>query len=103
MARKRVLFLAEGATMAHFTRPLALAEALDSTRYDIFFHAPSRFSPYLLNKPFATGELATMPGEQFLANLSRGALLFPPDVIRRYVKQDQKLLSSIRPNLVIGD
>ncbi|MBZ5617419.1 MAG: glycosyl transferase family 1 [Acidobacteriia bacterium] len=103
MTRKRILFLAEGATMAHFTRPLVLAEALDRRRYDIFFYAPSRFSAYLSDKPFATGELETMPGEQFLANLSKGAPLFPPDIVRRYVKQDQDLISSIRPDLIVGD
>jgi UDP:flavonoid glycosyltransferase YjiC (YdhE family) len=103
MARKRILFLAEGATMAHFVRPLVLSEALDTDRYDIFFYAPSRFSHFLLNKPFTIGELATMPGEQFLANLSRGASLFPPDVVRKYVKHDRDLISSIRPSLVIGD
>lgn len=103
MARKRILFLAEGATMAHFVRPLVLADALDPARYEIFFSAPSRFSPYLLNKPFVTGELATMPGEQFLTNLSKGALLFPQDVVRRYVKEDRELISRVKPDLVVGD
>jgi UDP:flavonoid glycosyltransferase YjiC (YdhE family) len=44
-----------------------------------------------------------MPGERFLANLSKGKLLFPPDVIRDYVKQDRELISGIRPDLVVGD
>ncbi|MDR3702208.1 MAG: glycosyltransferase [Candidatus Sulfopaludibacter sp.] len=103
MARKRILFLAEAATMAHFVRPLVLSEALDPHRYEIFFYAPSQFSPYMKNKPFATGELAAMPGEQFLANLAKGAPLFPPDVVRRYVREDRELISRIRPALVVGD
>ena len=37
MSRKRILFLAEGATMAHFVRPLALADSLDTSRYDVYF------------------------------------------------------------------
>jgi UDP:flavonoid glycosyltransferase YjiC (YdhE family) len=103
MSRKRIIFLAEGATMAHFVRPLALAESLDPDRYEIYFYAPHRFSRYLRNKPFAVGELATMPGEQFLANIDRGAPLFPTEVLRGYVKQERELFSSIRPDLVIGD
>jgi UDP:flavonoid glycosyltransferase YjiC (YdhE family) len=103
MSRRRILFLAEGATMAHFVRPLALADALDTSRYDIHFYAPSRFSGYLKGKPFALGELRSMPGEQFLENTSRGAPVFPADVIRGYVKQDRELMRSIKPDLVIGD
>ncbi len=103
MPRKRILFLAEGATMAHFVRPLVLAESLDPARYDVCFYAPSRFAPYLLNKSFRLGELDTMPGERFLANIGKGAPSFPPDVIRGYVKRDCELIGSIAPDLVIGD
>jgi UDP:flavonoid glycosyltransferase YjiC (YdhE family) len=103
MSRTRILFLAEGATMAHFVRPLVLAEALDPQQYEVHFHAPARFSAYLRNKPFQTGGLATMPGERFLANIGKGAPVFPPDVIRAYVKQDRQLIESVRPHLVIGD
>jgi UDP:flavonoid glycosyltransferase YjiC (YdhE family) len=103
MSRKRILFLAEGATMAHAVRPLVLANSLDPAQYDIYFYAPSRFSHYLKDKPFTSGELKTMPGEQFLANIDRGAPPFPLDVIRNYVKQDRELIRGIEPDLVIGD
>jgi UDP:flavonoid glycosyltransferase YjiC (YdhE family) len=103
MARRRILFLAEGATMAHFVRPLALAEALDSRRHEIFFYAPARFAPYLKNKPFAIGELASMPGELFLANIAKGAPLFPSTVIRGYVEEERRLFQELQPDLVIGD
>jgi UDP:flavonoid glycosyltransferase YjiC (YdhE family) len=103
MSRKRIVFLAEGATMAHFVRPLALAESLDTDRYEVFFCAPPRFSRYLQNKPFVIGELASMPGEQFLANIAKGAPLFPTQVLRSYVKQERELFANIRPDLVIGD
>lgn len=89
--------------MAHFVRPLALADTLDTSRYDVHFYAPSRFFGYLQDKPFAIGELRTMPGERFLENTSRGAPVFPADVIRGYVKQDRELIASIAPDLVIGD
>jgi UDP:flavonoid glycosyltransferase YjiC (YdhE family) len=103
MPRKRILFLAEGATMAHFVRPLVLADSLDTAQYDIYFYAPARFSPYLRHKSFKVGELKTMPGEQFLANIGKGAPAFPADVIRDYVKGDRELIRSIGPDLIIGD
>ena len=89
--------------MAHFVRPLALADSLDSSRYDVHFYAPSRFSRYLKDKPFAIGELRTMPGERFLENTARGAPVFPADVIREYVEEDRKLIRGIAPDLVVGD
>ena len=79
--------------MAHFVRPLALAESLDPAQYEVHFYAPRRFSHFLNGKPFATGELSTMPGEQFLANISKGAPLFPTAVIREYVRQDRELIA----------
>ncbi len=103
MLRKRILFLAEGATLAHFIRPLMLAGSVDPSRYEIYFFAPQAFAPYLKNRPFITGQLASMPGEQFLANIAKGAPPFPTDVIREYVYQDLKLIRSIHPDFVIGD
>lgn len=89
--------------MAHFVRPLALAESLDSERYEVHFYTPPSFSRYLQNKPFAVGELASMPGEQFLANIAKGAPLFPSSVLRQYVNQERELFARLRPDLVIGD
>jgi UDP:flavonoid glycosyltransferase YjiC (YdhE family)/predicted Ser/Thr protein kinase len=103
MSRKRILFLAEGATMAHFVRPLVLADALDASRYEVHFYAPSRFCGHLKDRSFFVGELGTMAGEQFLANLDRGAPAFPASVIRGYVQQDRELIRSIKPDLVVGD
>jgi UDP:flavonoid glycosyltransferase YjiC (YdhE family) len=103
MSRKRVVFLAEGATLAHFVRPLALAESLDSERYEIHFYTPRRFFRYLQNKPFAVGELASMPGDRFLANIAKGAPLFPSGVLREYVNQERELFARLRPDLAIGD
>lgn len=101
--RPRLLFLAEGATMQHFVRPLALAAAADPERFEIHFRAPRRYRSYLDGKPFQTGELDTMPAERFLANLAAGAPLFPAGVLARYVEADRALLREIRPDLAIGD
>ena len=103
MARKRVLFLAEGATMQHFVRPLALAQSLDPERYETHFYAPSRYFKYLDGAAFATGVLDTMAGDEFLANLARGAPLFPEPVLRRYVAEERRLLARLKPDLAIGD
>ena len=61
--------------MAHFVRPLALADSLDTSRYDVHFYAPARFFRYLQGKPFTIGELHSMPGERFLENTVQRRLL----------------------------
>src|SRR5579872_4295206 len=103
-SRKRILFLAEGATMAHFVRPVALADSVASdSGYEIHLHAPARFAHYVTGKPYSTGELQTMPGEDFLANIARGRPLFPANVLKAYVDADRELIRRLRPDLVIGD
>jgi UDP:flavonoid glycosyltransferase YjiC (YdhE family) len=100
---KRILFLSEGATMAHLARPLMLADSLDPSVYEIHFRAAERFSGYLQGKPYSTGTIWSMPSEQFLDNIARGKPLFPAEVLRRYVREERDLLRAIRPDLVIGD
>jgi UDP:flavonoid glycosyltransferase YjiC (YdhE family) len=104
-ALKRILFLAEGATMAHFVRPVALADSLAAYQdeYEIHLYAPSRFAADLAGKFYSTGELKSAPGEHFLANIARGKPLFSPDVLRAYVPEDCQLIRRIRPDLVVGD
>ena len=103
MSWRRILFLAEGATMAHFVRLLALAEAVDHHDYEVFFFTPARFFRWLANQPFITGELRTMPGELFLARIAQGAPAFPADTLRTYIEDDRQLIGKIEPDLVIGD
>jgi UDP:flavonoid glycosyltransferase YjiC (YdhE family) len=90
--------------MAHFVRPVALADSVASDpHYDIHLYAPARFAHYLTGKPYSTGELNTMPGEDFLANIARGRPLFPARVLKDYVDADRELIRRLRPDLVIGD
>jgi len=89
--------------MAHFVRPLALAQALDPAQYDVHFYAPARFSRHLADRPFAAGELASASGEQFLANLAKGKPMFSADTLRDYVRHDRELIQRIAPDIVVGD
>jgi UDP:flavonoid glycosyltransferase YjiC (YdhE family) len=101
----RILFLAEGATLAHFARPVALADSLVpyGEEYDIHLYAPARFASHLSQKTYHTGELKTAPEGDFLKNIARGKPMFSNDVLRSYVQEDCRLIRSLRPDIVIGD
>ncbi len=89
--------------MAHFVRPLALAQSLATSEYDIYFYAPAAYGRYLGDTGFTTGILETPPQEQFLANLANGAPMYSVDTLREYVGQDRKIIRQIKPDLVVGD
>jgi len=101
----RILFLAEGATLAHFARPVALADSLVpyGEEYDIHLYAPTRFATHLSQKTYHTGELKTAPEGDFLKNIARGKPMFSADVLRSYVQEDCRLIRRLRPDIVIGD
>lgn len=89
--------------MAHFVRPLALAQSLAPSEYDVWFYAPAAYGRYLGDSGFKTGILETLPHEQFLANLAKGAPLYSVDTLRTYVHHDRDIIGQIKPDLVIGD
>ncbi len=71
--------------MTHFVRPVALADSLVSQGLNTtFIYTRPSAAHYLADKPYSTGELKTMPAEDFLANIAEGKPLFPADVFRRY-------------------
>lgn len=101
----RILFLAEGATLAHFARPVALADSLVpyGEEYDIHLYAPARFACYLSQKTYHTGDLKTAPPADFLNNIARGKPMFSADLLRSYVQEDIRLIRRLQPDIVIGD
>ena len=101
--RRRILFLAEGATMTHFVRPLVLADSLNADQYEIFFRTPSRYHRFLKDKPFHVGDLQAIDPAVFLKLMSRGKRLYSANVLRSSVADDLRLLRQYRPDLVIGD
>lgn len=103
MAKKRILLVAEAATLAHVARPLALSAGLDPARFDLAF-ACARHCHWLL-QGFG-GEihgLESIDSARFIAALARGKPLYDEATLHRYVQEDLRLLDEFRPDAVIGD
>lgn len=101
--RPRVLFVAETVTLAHFARPLALANALDRARYDVIFACAAQYARRFADAMPPYREIYSISGERFLDALARGAPVYDAATLRRYVCDDLRLIDEVRPDLIVGD
>jgi UDP:flavonoid glycosyltransferase YjiC (YdhE family) len=101
--RRRILFFAEGVTMTHFARPVALAQALDRERWEVHVRTPARYHPLIANRFDSIGDLPTRDPRDFLAALATGDVLYPADTLTQYVETDLRLIDELRPHVVVGD
>lgn len=101
--RRRILFMAEAATLAHVTRPLVLARALDTTRHEIHFACAPGYEKFLAEDAFTRWPLWSIPPQQFLEALARGRPLYDQPTLERYIEADFEVLDTVKPDLVVGD
>lgn len=100
---KRVLFFAEGATLAHVARPLLLAQRLDPSRYEVIFARPEAYRWLTANVPFRLETLPCQDSTTFTDRLDRGQPLYDLPTLEDYVETDLTLIDRWRPDLVVGD
>lgn len=101
--KKRILFVGEDLTLAHVTRPMVLAESLDSAEYEISFATGERYRQFFKHVEFETHILSTLSSEIFLDRLAKGKPIFTRDEIQTSVKDDLNLFKYLKPDLVVGD
>jgi UDP:flavonoid glycosyltransferase YjiC (YdhE family) len=98
-----VLFVAEAVTLAHASRPAALARSLDPRRYQIIFACADRYRSLLGDLPFPFRTIQSISPDTFMQSLAQGRPLHDASTLRRYVRDDLALLEDIRPDIVVGD
>jgi UDP:flavonoid glycosyltransferase YjiC (YdhE family) len=101
--RPRILFFSEAVTLAHVARPMVLAQALDRSRYDVFFACDPRFLGLFGDVPFPVRSIKSMSSKRFLQSLRRITPPFGITTLRAYVKEDLEVIQEIRPDLIVGD
>lgn len=101
--RKRILFVGEGVSLAHVSRPLALIESLDPSEYEIHFACAKRYEPLIGGVKCRFWPLESLSPEAFMKALARGTPPYHYAQLERYVEEDRKLLEAIQPEVVIGD
>lgn len=101
--RKKVLFFAEGATLAHVVRPLLLAKSLDPARFDIAFCRPTAFSKITDPLPFRVIDLRCQDALTFARRLEKGAPLYDLPTLKEYVREDMAIIEDAKPDVIVGD
>lgn len=107
-AKKRILFIAEAATLAHVVRPLALAKSLAGKNYEIHFACAEndlvQGKEFLFQGvDFTRWPLHSQPSARFLQATASGARLFDFSTLRDYAEDDLRLFEQVKPDLVVGD
>ncbi len=103
LAKARVLIFAEAVTLAHVARPLALARALDPSRYEVVLACDPRARWALGDFPGRVLPIASIPSGQFLRALAVGRPVYDEATLTRYVEDDARILKDVRPDVVVGD
>ena len=101
--RLRVLMFAEAVSLAHVARPVALARALDPTRYEVMLACDPRYAAFASGGHWQRVDLHSIPGEQFTRALARGAPVYDLATLEAYAAQDAALIAAFRPDLIVGD
>jgi UDP:flavonoid glycosyltransferase YjiC (YdhE family) len=102
-ARCRVLFFAEGATLAHVARPWVLALGLDANRYEVTFARPPNYAWLTRDGGVRVVDLECQDSSTFVRRLELGLPLFTYKRLQSYVEDDLALIDEIRPDVIVAD
>jgi UDP:flavonoid glycosyltransferase YjiC (YdhE family) len=103
LPRVKVLFFAEGATLAHVLRPCALARALDPVEFDVTLCRPPELQWLTVDSRFRVVDLHCQGGAVFSRRLEYGLPLYDFKTLVRYVEEDLALIDELRPEVIVGD
>lgn len=99
----KVLFFAEGATLAHVGRPFVLAQGLNPAHFDVSFARPHSYAWLTNDAAFRCLDLDCQESTIFAHRLDRGLPLYDFQTLTSYVEQDLALMDMIKPDVVVGD
>jgi len=101
--RKRVLFFAEPATLAHVVRPTVLAAALSRCGYDVQIATGNDFEKLAAEAGLVVRKLDCIGTDAYLSAVRASHVVFPLEVLERYVADDRRHIADFKPDVVVGD
>jgi UDP:flavonoid glycosyltransferase YjiC (YdhE family) len=103
IVRKRVLFFAEPATLAHVVRPIVLASGLDPKYYDVSVATGPDFRHLAEESGLQVRDIWCIGARAYLAAVAASRVVFPYRVLERYVDDDLRVIEEARPDVIVGD
>lgn len=102
-ARRKILFFAEGATLAHVGRPFVLAESLNPDDFEVVLARPAAFAWLTAKAQFRLLDLHCQESSTFAQHLERGSPLYDLATLETYVADDLAIIDGENPDIVVGD
>lgn len=102
-SKRKILFFAEGATLAHVGRPLVLAQSLDPERFEVSFARPKSYAWVTEGMGFSLLDLGCQDSAIFARRLERGQPLYDYPTLQRYIEDDLALIKAVDPDVIVGD
>lgn len=100
---RRVLFLCEPVSLSQVVRALVLARGLDRTRFEPHFAAASYDEAVLGAAGMKHWPVHSIPRRRIDRAVERGTRLYGRRDLARYVEDDLRLFSEVKPDVVVGD
>ncbi|MBS0372035.1 MAG: glycosyl transferase family 1 [Proteobacteria bacterium] len=100
---KKILLMAHDVTLAHLGRPLQLAHYLQEAGHQVILAASADSARFLHDFPGQTHLLKPTGKAKFIDNLAKGRPVFDFSTLLQYAEEDEQVLSTYRPDMVIGD
>jgi UDP:flavonoid glycosyltransferase YjiC (YdhE family) len=101
--RSVVLFMPEGSILAHVGRTVAIANAMDPNAFDIRFAASGPHADKIDHARWPVAPVYTQDRNELLGRLKTGGSAFTVEELEKYVEDERRVLSEIKPNVVVGD
>lgn len=98
-----ILFVAENVTLAHVTRLIILASAIDKTKYKIHFATGNQAMHLVESAGFSCRTIPTLNSEIFIDRLAKGNRIYKFEELKASVEIDLVLIKEVCPDLIIGD
>lgn len=101
--KKRILFFAEPATLAHVARPVVLAGALDAQSHEVAVATGPEYQWVVGDAGLKALPMHAIGSVAYLDAVAAGRPVFPLPVLEDYVDEDLRLMRAFEPDLVVGD
>lgn len=100
--KSNILMFAEGATLAHVGRSIAICRLLDFTRYNVTFACDRRYDQFL-DMGMEKVHIDSIDTQVFNKRLEQGLPVFSKRELIRAVQQDLALIDELKPEAILSD